>query len=204
MSIYKRGDTWWIQFTASNGERIQKSARTSIKKEAEELHDKLKAEMWRVKSLKEKPRHLWQDATDRWLTEQADKRSLQTDKDHLIKLDAYLRDKPLRDIDLNFIDQFKRDRLAVGVKNATVNRTLALLRAIMNRAKNEWRWIDETPFVRLLTVNDERIRWLTQTEAKRLIKELPEHLAAMTQFSLATGLRESNVVELLTLHKPHL
>lgn len=196
MSIYKRGDTWWIQFTAPNGERIQKSARTSIKKEAEELHDKLKAEMWRVKSLKEKPRHLWQDATDRWLTEQADKRSLQTDKDHLIKLDAYLRDKPLRDIDLNFIDQFKRDRLAVGVKNATVNRTLALLRAIMNRAKNEWRWIDETPFVRLLTVNDERIRWLTQTEAKRLIKELPEHLAAMTQFSLATGLRESNVVEL--------
>jgi len=35
MSIYKLGDTWWIQFTAPNGERVQKSARTSVKKEIE-------------------------------------------------------------------------------------------------------------------------------------------------------------------------
>jgi integrase len=196
MSIYKRGETWWIQFTSPNGERFQKSAHTSVKKEAQELHDKLKAEMWRVKTLKEKPSYLWQEVAARWLTEQSDKRSLETDKDHLKKLDVYLLDKPLHEIDLAFIDRFKVDRLNAGVKNATVNRTLALLRAIMNRAKNEWRWIDETPFVRLLVVNDERIRWLSQSEAKRLIRELPEHLAAMTQFSLATGLRETNVVEL--------
>jgi len=33
-------------------------------------------------------------------------------------------------------------------------------------------------------------------EADRLLSELPEHLAAMARFALATGLREANVVNL--------
>ncbi|WP_218139717.1 site-specific integrase [Allochromatium warmingii] len=42
----------------------------------------------------------------------------------------------------------------------------------------------------------QRIRWLTREEADRLIGELPEHLADMARFSLATGLREANVTGL--------
>ena len=41
-----------------------------------------------------------------------------------------------------------------------------------------------------------RVRWLTREEADRLISELPDHLAAMTRFTLATGLRQANVVKL--------
>ena len=41
-----------------------------------------------------------------------------------------------------------------------------------------------------------RIRWLTHEEAERLIRELPEHLAEMARFSLATGLRKANVTGL--------
>lgn len=41
-----------------------------------------------------------------------------------------------------------------------------------------------------------RIRWLTRDDAKRLLSELPTHLADMVEFSLATGLREANVVGL--------
>lgn len=43
---------------------------------------------------------------------------------------------------------------------------------------------------------DKRIRWLTRDEAERLLAELPEHLADMAAFSLATWLRESNVTGL--------
>lgn len=42
----------------------------------------------------------------------------------------------------------------------------------------------------------ERVRFLTQEQAQRLIAELPEYTAAMVRFSLATGLRESNVTQL--------
>jgi len=41
-----------------------------------------------------------------------------------------------------------------------------------------------------------RIRFLTQQEAQRLLAELPEHLADMAAFLLATGLRASNVTGL--------
>ena len=38
-----------------------------------------------------------------------------------------------------------------------------------------------------------RIRSLSRDEYERLITELPQHLADMTQFSVATGLRQANV-----------
>jgi len=41
-----------------------------------------------------------------------------------------------------------------------------------------------------------RIRFLTREEAQRLLAELPEHLADMAAFSLATGLRAANVTGL--------
>lgn len=45
-------------------------------------------------------------------------------------------------------------------------------------------------------VKSERLRWLTQEEAARLLQELPRHLADMAEFSLLTGLRQSNVTGL--------
>jgi integrase len=41
-----------------------------------------------------------------------------------------------------------------------------------------------------------RVRFLTHEEAQRLLRELPEHLADMAAFSLATGLRRANVTGL--------
>lgn len=40
------------------------------------------------------------------------------------------------------------------------------------------------------------MRWLQAAEAQRLIACLPDYLAEMTRFSLATGLRKSNVLHL--------
>jgi integrase len=73
---------------------------------------------------------------------------------------------------------------------------LSLLRAILNRAQQDWEWLDSTPCIRLLPIQANRIRWLTGDEARRLLSELPDHLHAMVRFTLATGLRESNVTGL--------
>jgi hypothetical protein len=45
------------------------------------------------------------------------------------------------------IDAIKSAKQNEGVSNATVNRTLALLRSILNRAKQDWEWLDSTPSV---------------------------------------------------------
>ncbi len=52
------------------------------------------------------------------------------------------------------------------------------------------------PHIRKLKEPNTRIRWLTQDEAARFLTKLPRHLKAMAGFTLATGLRESNVLQL--------
>ena len=39
MSIYKRGNTYWLDITTPSGERIRRSAGTEVKKKAQELHE---------------------------------------------------------------------------------------------------------------------------------------------------------------------
>ena len=67
MAIRKRGAVWWIDFTAPSGERVRRSAETANKAQAQELHDKLKAEVWRLRELADRPRRSWNDAAVRWL-----------------------------------------------------------------------------------------------------------------------------------------
>ena len=42
---------------------------TKYKQEAQELHDRIKADLWRQCQLNEKPDRLWQEAVVRWLKE---------------------------------------------------------------------------------------------------------------------------------------
>ena len=196
MSIYKRKDTWWIQFTAPDGRRVQQTAGTQIKQEAQELHDRLKVEAWRVKNLGDKPRHTWQEAVIRWLTEQNHKKSIETDKVHLRWLNEHLQNIRLDEINKTMIDRIKQAKKQTGVSNSTVNRVLAILRSILTRAQSDWEWLDSVPGIRLLPEPLGRVRWLTHDEATHLLKELPGHLQAMMRFTLATGLRESNVTKL--------
>jgi len=67
MSLYKRGTTWWVRFTAPNGKRIRRSAGTEEKQLAQEYHDQLKVDLWRIHRLGEKPRRSWQEAVVRWM-----------------------------------------------------------------------------------------------------------------------------------------
>jgi len=138
----------------------------------------------------------WNDAVERWLREQSHKASIHSDKSIINWLNAHLSGVPLNDINRAIVDAIHQKKLATGVANGTVNRTLALLRAILFRAAHDWEWIDSTPKVRLLREPTRRVRYLTHAQAIRLLHELPEHLADMATFSLATGLRKTNVTRL--------
>jgi integrase len=196
MSLRKRGSVWWIDFVAPGGERVRRSAETESKAQAKELHDKLKSDVWRLRKLGERPRRFWQDAAVRWLKEQAHKASLEEDKSKLRWLDRYLAGKEIEAISRELIDRITEAKLAEGCSNATVNRTLALVRAILRRCHRDWEWMDRAPVVRLLKEPTRRIRSLSRDHAAALLRELPEHLRDMARFTLATGLRKANVTGL--------
>ncbi len=196
MSLRRRGSVWWIDFVSPNGLRVRRSAGTADRALAQELHDRLKAEAWRIAKLGERPRRTWNDAVVRWLKEASHKATIETDKMHLRWLDRFARGKHLDEINRSWVDRILDARLAEGVSNATVNRTLEVLRAILRRCVYQWEWLDRAPQVRMLKEPTRRVRFLTREEARRLLAALPEHLSVMAAFSLATGLRRSNVTGL--------
>ena len=197
MSLRKRGAVWWVYVNAPNGERIRRTTGTANKALAQEFHDQIKTELWRISKLGEKPRRTWNEAVVRWLKEASHKASIQADRIHLRWLDAHFGGKHLDAITRDNIDRITDVKLAEGVSNATVNRVLEIVRAILRKCVNEWEWLDRTPQVRMLKEPSRRIRFLNRAEAQKLLSELPEHLADMAVFSLATGLRRGNVTGLL-------
>lgn len=176
MSLRKRGSVWWIDFVSPSGERIRRTTETENKALAQELHDKLKAEVWRIDKLGERPRRSWNDAVVRWLKEQSHKASIESDRVHLRWLDKHLGERPLDAITRSLIDRITESKLAENVSNATVNRVLEVVRAILRRCVDEWEWIDKAPRVRMLNEPTRRIRYLTRDQAQRLLAELPPHL----------------------------
>jgi integrase len=146
--------------------------------------------------LGEKPQRTWNDAVVRWLKEKSHKATIKGDVNLLRWLDPFVGGKDLATITRARLDQITDEKLARGCSNATVNRTLGLVRAILRWCVNEWEWLERAPQVRMLREPTRRIRFLTHEEAQRLLAELPEHLADKAAFSLATGLRAANVTGL--------
>jgi integrase len=193
MPLKKRGSIWWIDFYAPDGTRVRRSAETEDKGQAKELEAKLKSDAWRLRKLGQRPKRIWQDAVVRYLKESAHKATHNEDLAKLRWLDRFLAGREIETINRELIDRITEAKLAEGVSNATVNRTLALVRTILRRCHRDWEWVNRGPSVRLLKEPTRRIRCLTPTEAATLLKELPVHLRDMATFTLATGLRAANV-----------
>ncbi|MGB4498934.1 MAG: tyrosine-type recombinase/integrase [Methylococcaceae bacterium] len=159
------------------------------------MHDQLKAQSWREKKLGDKPKYTWQQAALRYLQENENQKSIESTKTALRYLATKLNDLYLDDITKTVIDEIRFHKKSTGVKAGTVNRILNVLRAILNAA-HEWEWIESVPKVKKFFDESARVRFLTHDEANRLLNELPQRFRVMAKFTLATGLRASNVINL--------
>ncbi|HVT35759.1 MAG TPA: site-specific integrase [Nevskiaceae bacterium] len=195
MSIYRRGEVWWIRFTGPDGKRVRKSAETTDKRAAQELHDRLKAEAWRSRNLGEQPKSTWDDAVVQWFKEKDHKSSIEKDREIFRWADGYLRGMRLDQIDRPLLFRIIEAK-ANETSKATANRYMALIRAVLRRACEVWEWIERVPKAPMYQVQSKRVRWATPEEAERILAELPPHQRAMMRFSLATGVRQRNVCRL--------
>lgn len=137
----------------------------------------------------------WNDAATKWLEETAHKRDHRNDKIKIRWIAEHWNTKKLAELDRETVRKLAALK-AQTAKPATVNRYLALVRAILRRAAHEWQWIDKPPHIRLQHEPTRRVRWLPPEQAKTLISELPEHQRHPMIFALSTGLRAGNVLGL--------
>lgn len=196
MSLYKRKDSsvYWVKLS-HGGKVIQRSTGTADKVAAQEYHDKLKSSLWKQERLGVRPRYSWQQAVGRWIEETSHKATHKEDIAKLKWLHSILGVMMLDEITLDVIARIKEARLKEAGKS-TANRFLALVRAILKRAVDEWDWLEKAPKVKLFKESEGRIRFITPEQVQALLRELPAHQQDMVLFSLQTGLRQSNVLKL--------
>jgi integrase len=202
MAIYQRGKVWHYRFQI-NGSRYRGCCNTEVKSDALEYEAKLRANVWRNQKLGYSVRHTWQETLDLWLSNHEHKKTATEDvfygrwwteklKKHGVKfLDEVTPDvvMAIRDAEVGR----PRQRNGKPVAPATVNRKIALLRAVINAAAREYQWIAQAPLFRCLPMRNERVRFLTVPEFQRLFAALEEPYRSMSQLAVSTGLRLGNV-----------
>ena len=101
-----------------------------------------------------RPRRKWRDAATRYLTEFAQKRSIERDARALKDLDPFIGDLWLDQVHNDSLQPYRNARKALAV--GTVNRHLAVVRRILKLCGALWRdeasgltWLSASPMIKL-------------------------------------------------------
>jgi len=134
------------------------------------------------------------------LEDSRSKRSVDVTALHIRLLIPYIGALELRNIHDATLQPFIARRIEDGVTATTINRSLEVVRTILNRAARSYRNAEGQPWLAglppLITMLPETRRSpypITWDEQDRLFPRLPDRLARKALFAVNTGLRESNV-----------
>lgn len=185
MSIYKVGETYYASISIAGKSRIRRTLGTTDKREAQRLHDELKARLWAEPVSKG---YTLGHAFVLWLAERERGRS---DKSNVAILTRELGDGLL----LSAVNQALFVREFGNRAPGTFNRLLATLHSVLTTAKHAG-YIDAVPDFKKRKEPASIDRHLTAEEWQALRSHLPEHQQRMADFAIATGLRWSNVANL--------
>jgi len=169
----------------------------------EQAEERLQIEIARVQYDLARKVHACPTFTDcaaRYVAQSRGKRSIDVIKWHVRLLQSYIGDLEPQQIHDLTLEPFVQARLAGGASATTINRSLEVVRTILNRAARSYRDGDGRPWLEaippLITMLPESPRSpypITWKEQDTLFRKLPAHLGRMALFAVNTGLRDSNV-----------
>ena len=116
-------------------------------------------------------------------------------KQHLL---PFFSHKPLGSIESFEVERYKKARRAAGAAKATVNRELATLSHLLNRAV-EWKWTKSNSVkIRRFKEDNQRIVYLTDEECASLLQAAAtdhnENIHAFVMVGLHTGMRHAEIL----------
>lgn len=182
--LYRRpgSATWWADIVQA-GRRARRSTGTQDETEARAIARQIAADADKVGR---KPFSL----DDAYLLWMGDGQRSETDVSALRTLRDRIPNRPAAALD----DATVAECLA-GMSPGAYNRVVNVLRASLRLAAGRGR-IDRAPDLMKRPEPAGRVRFLSPEEWQRLRPQLPPHLLPAVEFSLATGLRRSNVLGL--------
>jgi integrase len=193
----KGSGIWWARYADEYG-KIHRE-KVGPKSLAKSAYQKRKTEIKEGKFFPEKIKHkreiLFEDMVKLYLEDHAkpNKRSYKDDIHRKKRLIDFFKGKSLSEISRQDVERFKA-RLSQEVSPATVNRHLALLKTIFNKAI-EWGKTKTNPVqgVKLYRENNQRVRFLSEEEEARLKVKFPPQYWALVELALHTGLRRAEL-----------
>ena len=145
-------------------------------------------------------RPLFRHCAARYLGESKNKRSAETIAWHVQLLLRYFGDLEPEQIHDETLQPFIDSRQRGGASATSVNRSLEVVRTILNRAARAYRdedgrpWLERVPpLISRLPESRRSPCPITWEEQDDLFQRLPGHLQRMVLFTVNTGLRSSNV-----------
>jgi integrase len=205
VTIIKRGNVYWTEFVFK-GQRIRQSTKTGNKAKAEEFERKLRNELHDQMVLGRTREMTFGEATDHYTETNLKLRRRNPDgsmrsgtKDDLGRIkrmeEFFGVDTPLSRVIAPAKIHEYRKHLIKGIKPNSANRVLNILRAVLNSAFKAGGLARE-PIIENFKANDQRERFLTEAEEKRLLSKCPTYLRNLVTFILDTGARHDEAVKL--------
>lgn len=195
MTVFKREGSphWQIEFTFK-GHKVRQSSGTAKKREAEEVERLLRQELKEQLLLGKVAEMSFGDAIDRYYDGViVPKGNVGVAKRELYALNQLRQglgaSTPITKLSARVLADYKDRLLAEKKSPATVNRVLATIKAILNKAKAEWGTLNVVPTIKLLPLDNARYRWLTDDEEKKLLPVCAPHLHDLIIFLMDTGAR---------------
>ena len=190
--LYRRGRTWWVRFTIG-GREVRRSARTTVRAEAEEFETTLRSQAWRESSLGERT-HTWDGAALAFVESQPHKRSGNKDAEIIVWVKPHLSGVRLEAITPERLRGLQAKK-AEESSPQTANRYMAFIRAVLRFAVEQG-MTTRAPKVRMYRVEKPDPRWITRDQFEVIVAGLRPLQADIARFAVCTGLRRSNITHL--------
>jgi integrase len=201
--IFKRKGTvkLWVQYY-DHGEPIRVSAGTDDPKKAEKfLRKKIGAI---ANGIQEDSRSLRYESIRDAVVEDyvvGKKKSLRHDRkgqpylEAVRRLDDFFEARRVVEIDADLMRRFQHEMQAQGYANASVNRSMALLRKMFTLARRDGK-IRNLPFFPMLPESKPRQGTLPREKYAALLAELPDYLRPVVMIGYSTGMRLGEILGL--------
>ncbi len=135
--LYKRGEIWYIDKVV-RGRRICESTGTGKLEEAERYLARCIEEVRQATVYGVRPQRAFRMAATKYLSETR-KRSLDRDARDLQSVDPWIGNMPIDQVHMGTLQPFIEARRKAGIRSGTVNRTLAVVRRVLNLSARLWR-----------------------------------------------------------------
>jgi len=164
---------WWASYSDASGKRVQRSTGTTDKREALNLLNKWKTEVWNQQARGIEPDRTFEQLVVLYLKETAgEKRSSNTDVSRFKVLASYFPEGLLmNELTVVTITGYITYRQALGIANKTINKELSLLSSSIKWSRKKLAWDLPNPVVGQRLVEENReARCLSIEEFNRLLK----------------------------------